>query len=44
MFKPFQEFLEKELFGPFALESRPISSGLESVVSERGKNSATIQS
>lgn len=44
MFKPFQEFLEKELFGRFALESRPIPSGLESVVSERGKNPATIKS
>jgi len=44
MFKPFQEFLEKELFGRFVLESRPIPSGLESVVSERGKNPATIQS
>lgn len=44
MFKPFQEFLEKELFGRFALESRPIPSELESVVSERGKNPATIQS
>ena len=44
MFKPFQEFLEKELFGRFAIERRPISSGLESVVSETGKNPATIQS
>ena len=44
MFKPFQQFLEKELFDNFALESRPIPSGLESVVSERGKNPATIQS
>ena len=44
MFKPFQEFLGKELFWRFALESRPISSGLESVVSETGKNPATIPS
>ena len=44
MFKPFQQFLEKELSENFALESRPIPSGLESVVSERGKNPATIQS
>ncbi|WP_341733369.1 15,16-dihydrobiliverdin:ferredoxin oxidoreductase [Microcoleus sp. EPA2] len=44
MFKPFQQFLEKELSKNFALESRPIPSGLESVVSERGKNPATIQS
>ncbi|GBF81652.1 15,16-dihydrobiliverdin:ferredoxin oxidoreductase [Aphanothece sacrum] len=44
MFKPFQQFLEKELFGRFDLQSRPIPSGLESLVSERGKNPATIQS
>jgi 15,16-dihydrobiliverdin:ferredoxin oxidoreductase len=44
MFKPFQQFLEKELSKNFVLESRPIPSGLESVVSERGKNPATIQS
>jgi 15,16-dihydrobiliverdin:ferredoxin oxidoreductase len=44
MFKPFQQFLEKELSENFVLESRPIPSGLESVVSERGKNPATIQS
>jgi 15,16-dihydrobiliverdin:ferredoxin oxidoreductase len=44
MFKAFQQFLEKELFERFALESRPIPSGLESLVSARGKNPATIQS
>lgn len=44
MFKPFQKFLEKELSENFVLESRLIPSGLESVVSERGKNPATIQS
>jgi 15,16-dihydrobiliverdin:ferredoxin oxidoreductase len=44
MFKQFQQFLEKELFERFALESRLIPSGLESLVSARGKNPATIQS
>lgn len=44
MFKPFQQFLEKELFERFALLSRPIPSGLEFLLSERGKNPATIQS
>jgi 15,16-dihydrobiliverdin:ferredoxin oxidoreductase len=44
MFKPFQQFLERELFQRFALEPRSIPSGLESLVSERGKNPATIQS
>jgi 15,16-dihydrobiliverdin:ferredoxin oxidoreductase len=44
MFKPFQEFLEKELFERFELQSRPIPIGLELMVSERGKNPATIQS
>jgi 15,16-dihydrobiliverdin:ferredoxin oxidoreductase len=44
MFKSFQEFLEKELFGRFALQSRPIPLGLESLVSDRGKNPATIRS
>ena len=44
MFKPFKEFLEKELSARFELSSRPIPSGLEKMVSERGKNPATIQS
>ncbi len=44
MFKPFQEFLEKELSTRFELQSRPIPFGLESMVSERGKNPASIQS
>jgi 15,16-dihydrobiliverdin:ferredoxin oxidoreductase len=44
MFKPFQQFLEQELFERFALLSRPIPSGLEFLLSERGKNPATIQS
>ena len=44
MFAPFKEYLEKELFDRFELQSRPIPPGLESNVSERGKNRATIQS
>ncbi len=44
MFKPFQEFLEHELFDRFELKSRAIPAGLETVVSDRGKNPATIQS
>ena len=44
MFKPFQEFLENELFERFELQSRPIPSGLEALVSDRGKNPATIRS
>ena len=44
MFKPFQIFLENELFGRFTLQSRSIPEGLESMMSERGRNPATIQS
>ena len=44
MFAPFKEYLEEELFNRFELQSRPIPPGLESNVSERGKNRATIQS
>ncbi|MFM7438315.1 MAG: 15,16-dihydrobiliverdin:ferredoxin oxidoreductase [Snowella sp.] len=44
MFKPFQEFLENELFERFELQSRPIPPGLEALVSDRGKNPATIRS
>ena len=44
MFKSFQEILEKELSERFELQPRPIPSGLESLVSDRGKNPATIQS
>ena len=44
MFAPFKEYLEEELFKRFDLRSRPIPAGLESNVSERGKNPATIQS
>ena len=44
MFKPFQEFLETELVARFDLNARPIPAGLETVVSDRGKNPATIQS
>lgn len=44
MFAPFKEYLEEELFRSFDLRSRSIPAGLESNVSERGKNPATIQS
>lgn len=44
MYQPFREFLEKELFGRFDLQSQAIPAGLEYNVSDRGKNPATIQS
>jgi 15,16-dihydrobiliverdin:ferredoxin oxidoreductase len=44
MFAPFKKYLEEELFGRFELRSRPIPEGLESNISERGKNHAVIQS
>ncbi len=44
MFQPFQVYLEDELFNRFDLRSRSIPAGLESNVSDRGKNQATIQS
>lgn len=44
MYRPFLEYLEKELFNRFDLRSRPIPAGLEANVSDRGKNQATIQS
>ena len=44
MFAPFKEYLEEELFNRFDLRSRPIPAGLESNISVRGKNPATIQS
>jgi 15,16-dihydrobiliverdin:ferredoxin oxidoreductase len=44
MYKPFLEFLEKELFQRFDLQSRVIPSDLEVKVSDRGKNPATIRS
>ena len=44
MFAPFKEYLEEELFKRFDLQSRSIPAGLESNVSARGKNPATIQS
>ncbi|MEO1340150.1 MAG: 15,16-dihydrobiliverdin:ferredoxin oxidoreductase [Cyanobacteria bacterium J06635_13] len=44
MFAPFKEYLEEELFKNFDLSSRSIPAGLESNVSARGKNPATIQS
>lgn len=44
MYQPFQEFLETEIFSRFQVVSRSIPAGLESKVSERGKNPARIQS
>ncbi|MBC1220320.1 15,16-dihydrobiliverdin:ferredoxin oxidoreductase [Nostoc sp. UCD121] len=44
MYKPFLEFLEKELFQRFDLQSRVIPPGLEFKVSDRGRNPATIRS
>lgn len=44
MYKPFIEHLEQSLFQQFALQSRPIPTGLEYRVSNRGRNPATIQS
>ena len=44
MYKPFLKHLEQSLFQRFDLQIRPIPSGLELQVSERGKNPATIQS
>lgn len=44
MYHIFQQFLETELFNHFELRPRAIPQGLESKVSERGKNPATIKS
>ena len=44
MFQPFRAYLEEELFNHFDLQSRSIPAGLESNISNRGKNQATIQS
>ncbi len=44
MYRPFLEYLEKELFNRFDLRSRPIPAGWEANVSNKGKNQATIQS
>jgi 15,16-dihydrobiliverdin:ferredoxin oxidoreductase len=44
MYKPFQQYLEQDLFQRFDLQSQPIPLGLDRNVSDRGKNSATIQS
>ncbi len=44
MYQAFKEFLETELNTHFELRPREIPQGLESKVSERGKNKATIQS
>jgi 15,16-dihydrobiliverdin:ferredoxin oxidoreductase len=44
MYQPFREYLEQELFQRFDLQSRPIPTGLEINVSDRGKTPATIRS
>ncbi|NEO33639.1 MAG: 15,16-dihydrobiliverdin:ferredoxin oxidoreductase [Symploca sp. SIO3C6] len=44
MYRPFLEYLEKELFERFELQSQPIPPGLERQVSDRGKHQATIES
>ncbi|NJL09711.1 MAG: dihydrobiliverdin:ferredoxin oxidoreductase, partial [Calothrix sp. SM1_7_51] len=44
MYKPFLEYLQRELFLRFSLQNRPIPPGLELNVSERGRNPATIRS
>jgi 15,16-dihydrobiliverdin:ferredoxin oxidoreductase len=44
MYRPFLEYLEKEVFQRFELQSSPIPPGLERQVSDRGKHPATIQS
>ena len=44
MFHPFKDYLEEQIFNRFDLQSRPIPAGLESNISDRGKNPATIQS
>jgi 15,16-dihydrobiliverdin:ferredoxin oxidoreductase len=44
MYKPFQTYLEQELFQRFDLEAVPIPVGLDRNVSERGRTPATIQS
>lgn len=44
MFQPFREFLEKEFFNRFDLTRRAIPSGLDYLVSDRGRCPATIQS
>ncbi|AFY72156.1 15,16-dihydrobiliverdin:ferredoxin oxidoreductase (plasmid) [Thalassoporum mexicanum PCC 7367] len=44
MYKPFLDHLEVSLRQRFELRDRPIPSGLESQVSKRGKNPATIRS
>ena len=44
MYQAFQKFLKQELDQRFDLTDRPIPSGLEGNVSDRGKNPATIRS
>ncbi|MEM7553368.1 MAG: 15,16-dihydrobiliverdin:ferredoxin oxidoreductase [Cyanobacteria bacterium P01_A01_bin.84] len=44
MYRPFLEYLEQQLFQRFNLQERSIPLGLESRVSERGRNPATIRS
>ena len=44
MYQPFLEHLEQSLWQRFDLQPRPIPPALESQVSERGRNRATIRS
>ena len=44
MYKPFQHYLEQELFQKFDLHSCLIPQGLERNISQRGKNNAVIES
>ncbi|MEM8807234.1 MAG: 15,16-dihydrobiliverdin:ferredoxin oxidoreductase [Cyanobacteria bacterium P01_G01_bin.38] len=44
MYRPFLKHLEQSLFQKFELQKRAIPEGLESKVSERGRNPAKIQS
>jgi 15,16-dihydrobiliverdin:ferredoxin oxidoreductase len=44
MYKPFLQHLEQSLFQRFELKSRPIPAGLDTQISDRGKNPATIRS
>ena len=44
MYRPFLEYLEQSLSQRFSLQSRPIPTGLEQQVSDRGRSPATIRS
>lgn len=44
MYQPFRDYLEQSLSQKFVLHAHPIPAGLETKVSERGRNPATIRS